>query len=44
MNMKIDKMAIEMFGEFGFTTCNEEQQQIIIKKLLDEVTIKMNKQ
>ena len=40
--MKIDKMAISMFGEFGFATCNEEQKQIIIKKLLDEVTIKYN--
>ena len=38
--MKIDKMAKEMFGEFGFSTCTEEQQNIIIKKLLDETTIK----
>ena len=41
--MKIDKMAMSMFGEFGFATCDEEQQQVIIKKLLDEVTIKMNR-
>ena len=33
-------MAKEMFGEFGFSTCTEEQQNIIIKKLLDETTIK----
>ena len=43
MNMKIDKLAEELFGEFGFSTCTEEQQKIIIKKVLDEVTIKMNK-
>ena len=36
-------MAMSMFGEFGFATCDEEQQQVIIKKLLDEVTIKMNR-
>ena len=43
MNMKIDKIAQKRFGEFGFATCSEEQQQIIIKQILDEVTIKMNK-
>ena len=41
--MKIDKLAKEMYGEFGFSTCTEEQQKVIIKKILDEVTIKMNK-
>ena len=41
--MKIDKLAQELYGEFGFATCNEEQQEVIIKKILDEVTIKMNK-
>ncbi len=41
--MKIDKLAQKLYGEFGFSTCNEEQQQVIIKKILDEVTIKMNK-
>ena len=43
MNMKIDKLAEELYGEFGFSTCTEEQQKIIINKILDEVTIKMNK-
>ena len=43
MNMKIDKLAEELFGEFGFSTCTEEQQKIVINKILDEVTIKMNK-
>lgn len=41
--MKIDKLAKEIYGEFGFSTCTEEQQKIIINKILDEVTIKMNK-
>ena len=42
--IKIDKMAKTMYGEFGFSTCTEEQQQVILKKLLDESTVKyMNK-
>jgi len=40
--MKIDKLAREIYGEFGFSTCTEEQQKVIIKKILDEVTIKLN--
>ena len=39
--MKIDEMAMSMFGEFGFATCTEEQQQVIIKKILDITTIKL---
>jgi len=38
--MKIDKLAQELYGEFGFSTCTEEQQQVIIKKILDITTIK----
>jgi len=38
--MKIDKLAKEMYGEFGFSTCTEEQQQVILKKILDKVTVK----
>ena len=38
--MKIDKLAEEIYGEFGFSTSTEEQQEVIIKKILDEVTIK----
>jgi hypothetical protein len=38
--MKIDKLAKEMYGEFGFSTCTEEQQKNIVKIILDEVTIK----
>ena len=41
MNMKIDKLAKELYGEFGFSTCSEEQQQVIIKKILDITTIKL---
>tara|TARA_R100001480_G_scaffold149873_1_gene150022 strand:+ start:546 stop:677 length:132 start_codon:yes stop_codon:yes gene_type:complete len=39
----IDKIAQERFGEFGFSTCTEEQQQIILKELLNSVTIKKDK-
>jgi len=38
--MKIDKLAKEMYGEFGFSTCTEEQQQVILKIILDKVTVK----
>ena len=41
MNMKIDKLAEELYGEFGFSTCTEEQQQVIIKKILDITTIRL---
>ena len=41
MNMKIDKLAEELYGEFGFSTCTEEQQNKIIKYVLDEVTVKL---
>ena len=41
MNMKIDKLAEELYGEFGFCTCTEEQQNTIIKYVLDEVTVKL---
>tara|TARA_B100001094_G_scaffold134530_1_gene130286 strand:- start:698 stop:805 length:108 start_codon:yes stop_codon:yes gene_type:complete len=30
---KLDKLAQEGFGEFGFDTCTLEQQLIIIKEL-----------
>ena len=38
--MKIDKLAKEMYGEFGFSTCTEEQQKVILKIILDKVTVK----
>ena len=31
MIKKLDKLAQEIFGEFGFDTCTLEQQLIIIK-------------
>ena len=40
MRMKIDKLAEELYGEFGFSTCTEEQQDKIIQLILDEVTVK----
>jgi hypothetical protein len=39
--MKIDKYAEELYGEFGFSTCTNEQQDKIIKLILDEVTVKL---
>ena len=35
--MKIDKLAKELYGEFGFSTCTEEQQKRIIQYILDEL-------
>ena len=40
MRTKIDKYAEELYGEFGFSTCTEEQQDKIIQLILDEVTVK----
>ena len=34
--MKIDKLAEEIYGEFGFSTCTEEQQKVIIKEFMEE--------
>jgi len=39
--MKIDKYAEELYGEFGFSTCTQEQQDKIIQLILDEVTVKL---
>ena len=39
-NMKIDKLAKEMFGKSNFNKCTEEQQDKIIQLILDEVTVK----
>ena len=33
MKEELDKLAQEMFGEFGFDTCTSEQQVAIIIKL-----------
>ena len=33
MKEKLDKLAQEIFGEFGFDTCTPEQQVVIIIKL-----------
>ena len=40
MRTKIDKYAEELYGEFGFSTCTQEQQDKIIQLILDEVTVK----
>ena len=39
-NMKIDKLAKEMFGKSNFNKCTEEEQECVIKVILDEVTVK----
>ena len=31
--MKIDKLAKEIYGEFGFSTCTEEQQKTMVQDL-----------
>ena len=38
--IKIDKLAKELYKKHNFSACNEEQQKVIIKKILDKVTIK----
>ena len=30
----MNKIAEELFGEFGFATCTEEEQVIIVKELI----------
>ena len=36
---KLDKLAQEIFGEFGFDTCTLEQQLIIINKIWVDLVI-----
>ena len=35
MLQKLDKLAIELFTEFYFVTCSEEQQEIILQEFVD---------
>ena len=28
---KLDKLALELYSEFGFATCSSEQQEIILQ-------------
>ena len=31
---QLDKLAHELYSEFGFNTCNEEQQEIILQQFM----------
>jgi|TARA_B110000908_G_C10011306_1_gene338683 hypothetical protein len=33
---KLDKIAMERFGEFGYNTCNSREQMEILKQLSNE--------
>jgi hypothetical protein len=33
---KLDKIAMELFGEFGYNTCSEQEQMEILKQLSNE--------
>ena len=32
---KLNKLALELYSEFGFTTCTEEQQEIILQEFVE---------
>ena len=32
---KLNKIALELFSEFGFTTCTEEQQELILQEFVE---------
>ena len=38
---KLDKLAKEMFAEFGFWTCTREEQQKIIKVIKNELLMEI---
>ena len=31
---QLDELAHELYSEFGFNTCNEEQQEIILQQFM----------
>ncbi len=35
MLKKLDLLAIELFAEFGFATCSEEQQEKILQEFVE---------
>tara|TARA_R100000234_G_C4979041_1_gene169874 strand:+ start:71 stop:205 length:135 start_codon:yes stop_codon:yes gene_type:complete len=35
MLKKLDLLAIELFAEFGFSCCNEEQQEKILQEFVE---------
>ena len=32
---QLDKLAFNLYSEFGFNTCSEEQQEIILKEFIE---------
>ena len=32
---KLNKIALELYSEFGFTTCTEEQQELILQEFVE---------
>ena len=32
---KLNKIALELFSEFGFNTCTEEQQELILQEFVE---------
>ena len=35
---KLDKLAFKLYSEFGFTTCSVEEQEVILKEFIKELT------
>ena len=35
MLKKLDQLADELYAEFGFTTCSEDQQEKILQEFVD---------
>ena len=32
---KLNKLALELYSEFGFTTCTKEQQEVILQEFVE---------
>jgi hypothetical protein len=37
MIKELDKLAMLLFSEFGFNTCTEEEQEIILKEYIKRI-------
>ena len=35
---KLDKLAWKLYSEFGFNTCSVDEQEIILKEFIKELT------
>ena len=38
MLKKLDNLAWKLYSEFGFNTCSVEEQEIILKEFIKELT------